>query len=849
MKTRSTKVLLSLLAIMVAWFAVTNAYTFEVDHRSPFGVLNLSKLVIKPTTSTTGMTLSEYLLQINWTQGQINVHQICDENGEHCINIQNIWSWWGGTVLPDDFISWTDDKLCRKSGNKLVCNRGFWDGHIKFYNWTNNEAIVQKNGENLENDVPLDGEWIYSVYLPVPVISWTDQYICVKSGEDTICGTAKLWSMNPGKYCYFTGDSITCTEDGPWNGTITLQTLSWDNTTVTRSRNFNVNTPSDMTITIPWGGGWLPWPKWDTWAYIVSAAIDGQNIIFTLNNGDNITVPDIFSSIVWPQWETWATGLWIDHINTGKVNGVTTVTIIGTDNSTLASFQILDWQDWNWWNGINASWTQDQRCTWQCNGGEWTKVKRKCEDFEGSDKEECERDKSSYEEICPNENPNQECLNIINNIENPNFVELIEGQNCGVVCNQQEPSCQGQCEWWNWIQVTNVRENKTCRYVVGGMLDQLRLYLWMEDTPTISASWEVRCVFPNNESTTATGVTVAVTGTASTYCSSEDWITLDCSNNIPTWWPNTTTDGIWSLHTGDNIFDNGATIYPIQASYNVNIWRTADLTWYKLNVNGVVNFEANQASYAKFSNSRISFFGAKNFKLKNLNFQRSANNSVITGVYKTIPWLSVNWAVAAWNQNDYIYMYAGTWSSWTWVGRHYEIMWSNELSVGTKDWAFIYFVEKDIEYAKYIKSYTPALEAVPTSSTVSNSNMHAIAAPQPNELLWFGEIYNSLMVWVNTDDPRATLDVNWSIRVWNNCLPQNMVCSQDYAWMLTYFETSTWIWKLVVCTYLGNNLWYFRKDLIGWGTWLTLHDIWYNAICNISLASEALPGTLIPDIQ
>ncbi len=93
MTTRGTKVLLSLLAVATLGFSMVNAYTFFVENRNPFGALNLTKLIIKASPDAqTGMELSNFKLQINTSGGQLNVHKICDENGENCRDVDVLYT-------------------------------------------------------------------------------------------------------------------------------------------------------------------------------------------------------------------------------------------------------------------------------------------------------------------------------------------------------------------------------------------------------------------------------------------------------------------------------------------------------------------------------------------------------------------------------------------------------------------------------------------------------------------------------------------------------------------------------------------------------------------------------------
>lgn len=72
------------------------------------------------------------------------------------------------------------------------------------------------------------------------------------------------------------------------------------------------------------GEQWETWPQWEEWP-------QGEQ---------------------WPQWETGATWNWIASITSSKSGKITTVTITET-NGDSDTFQISDWQDWQWsWDVI-----------------------------------------------------------------------------------------------------------------------------------------------------------------------------------------------------------------------------------------------------------------------------------------------------------------------------------------------------------------------------------------------------------------------------------------------------------------------------------------------------------------
>jgi len=143
------------------------------------------------------------------------------------------------------------------------------------------------------------------------------------------------------------------------------------------------------------GSKWDKWDKgdtWDTWASVVGATFSWDNIVFSKDNWDYITINDAATKLKWPkgdrwptwpqweqgiQWVQWPTGNGIYSITSSKAWKTTTVTITET-NWTVDTFQVQDWADWSGW-----SWSWD--VTWPASatsgniaifdGATWKKIK------------------------------------------------------------------------------------------------------------------------------------------------------------------------------------------------------------------------------------------------------------------------------------------------------------------------------------------------------------------------------------------------------------------------------------------------------------------------------------------
>ena len=293
---------------------------------------------------------------------------------------------------------------------------------------------------------------------------------------------------------------------------------------------------------------------------------------------------------------------------------------------------------------------------------------------------------------------------------------------------------------------------------------------------------------------------VKITGTNGVSVSSDNngTITISGSTNSNTnktlnikWDGTSVTEFNWSsdetlnIVAGDNI-----TITPqkgqIKISANTNNWvsmwsqtssnslrNAGTLKYWSANKQTTVNYITPKDSreiYLIQSRPNIYFWdGEQNSKLRFLNYW--TNRYVTTAaeirpnwatfwnvnsaIQTNLAWVSVAWYLIVWNSwQNYIYMYA-TWNAGA-SGGHYEIKANKELAIWIDSGAFMYF-----------QSYS--------GNTATNH-------------------YRNMRIWINNNNPLATLDVKWSIRVsdyWN-CFPP---CTADAAWSIIYRkQTDSFYW-------------------------------------------------------
>ena len=96
------------------------------------------------------------------------------------------------------------------------------------------------------------------------------------------------------------------------------------------------------------------------------------------------------------------------------------------------------------------------------------------------------------------------------------------------------------------------------------------------------------------------------------------------------------------------------------------------------------------------------------------------------------------------------------------------------------------------------------------------------------------------MVWVNTNAPKATLDVNGTIRVWSNCThPVDLVCWEENAWTIMYAETNS-KWFLLLCKLTDNG--YAWHDLISNTEHSYISNFWFSTDNLECMLPKPTPG-------
>ena len=111
------------------------------------------------------------------------------------------------------------------------------------------------------------------------------------------------------------------------------------------------------------------------------------------------------------------------------------------------------------------------------------------------------------------------------------------------------------------------------------------------------------------------------------------------------------------------------------------------------------------------------------------------------------------------------------------------------------------------------------------------------------------EVYQSLMVWVNTNKPNATLDVNGSIKVWSNCVDDNTSCTIETAWTIMYVESNVQSFLLICKQTTNGFMWH---DLIGGTEHELIADFWVtqaNLGCSLPKPTPGINPNVIQQWQ
>jgi len=106
------------------------------------------------------------------------------------------------------------------------------------------------------------------------------------------------------------------------------------------------------------GDKWDKWDKgdkWDTWASIVSAEFSSNDIVFTKDDSNTVTLTDAKSELKWDKWDkgnTWDTWpQWVSVVDFERISWTGAAGTLDTYEFTLSDTNTFQFSVYNWANG------------------------------------------------------------------------------------------------------------------------------------------------------------------------------------------------------------------------------------------------------------------------------------------------------------------------------------------------------------------------------------------------------------------------------------------------------------------------------------------------------------------
>lgn len=148
--------------------------------------------------------------------------------------------------------------------------------------------------------------------------------------------------------------------------TITVgSTTTWAAWTSASVTNSWTSSAAVLDFTIPkWdkgdtgdtGAAWADWKDWkdgtdgQDWASIVSWAFSGDDLVFTKDDWNTVTITDAKIDLKWDTWNTWAAAtIAVGTVTTWAAWSSATVTNSGTSAAAVFDFSIPQWDKWDTW--------------------------------------------------------------------------------------------------------------------------------------------------------------------------------------------------------------------------------------------------------------------------------------------------------------------------------------------------------------------------------------------------------------------------------------------------------------------------------------------------------------------
>lgn len=263
--------------------------------------------------------------------------------------------------LPINY--WDNWKVARDkindSFNEVVERVASYRPHIENWYWYIWDTFTGVQAAWYKTDFKVQDWYIW--YRTIPTGTWTELIALSElkwekwDTGDTGNGIASTTfnadytlTITYTDWTTFTTDPIRWAKGETWDtGASIVEAEFVDNDMVFTKDDWDTVTLEDAKIDLKWEQ-WEPWEQWEEWNGIESTVLnDDYTLTITFTDWTTYTTP----SIRWQQgnqWEQWETGEdwnWIASITSSKSGKTTTITITQTSWNVM-TFQVQDGSDW-----------------------------------------------------------------------------------------------------------------------------------------------------------------------------------------------------------------------------------------------------------------------------------------------------------------------------------------------------------------------------------------------------------------------------------------------------------------------------------------------------------------------
>lgn len=164
-----------------------------------------------------------------------------------------------------------------------------------------------------------------------------DDYILFSDSEDSD-------RIKKAKYSHLKWETWTAATIAVWS---TSTWAAWSSASVTNSW---TSSAAVFDFTIPKWDKWDTGNTWPTWPSIVSWAFVSNDLVFTKDDWNTVTISDAKTDLKWDTWNTWAAAtIAVGTVTTWAAWSSATITNTGTSSAAVFDFSIPQWDKWDTW--------------------------------------------------------------------------------------------------------------------------------------------------------------------------------------------------------------------------------------------------------------------------------------------------------------------------------------------------------------------------------------------------------------------------------------------------------------------------------------------------------------------